>query len=67
MLNEQMAIVEDGGDPMNVFHEGFGEAVRLPVEPSRGFVNGAPRKYVPQEAGPSVAHADIERVLATYA
>ena len=67
MLNEQMDVVEDGGDPMNVFRGGVGEPVRLPVEPSRGFVNGAPSKYVPQEAGPSRAHTDVERVFATYA
>ncbi len=67
MLKEQMDIVADGGEPMNVFRGAPGEPVTLPVEPSRGFVKGAPRRYVPQEAGPSVAHADIERVLATYA
>ena len=67
MLNEQMDVVEDGGDPMNVFRGGVGEPVRLPVEPSRGFANGAPSKYVPQEAGPSRAHTDVERVFATYA
>ena len=67
MLNEQMDIVEDGGDPMNVFRGGVGEPIRLPVEPSRGFVNGVPSKYVPQEAGPSRAHTDVERVFATYA
>ena len=66
MLNEQMEVVQDGGDPMNVFRSDLDDALRLPVEPSRGFVNGAPTRYVPQEAGPSVAHADIERVLATY-
>ena len=66
MLNEQMEIVQDGGDPMNVFRSELDEVLGLPVEPSRGFVNGAPKKYVPQEAGPSIAHADIERVLATY-
>jgi len=42
------------------------QAITLPIEPSRGYLNGAPKRYVPQEAGPSVAHADIERVLATY-
>ena len=67
MLNEQMDVVEDGGDPMNVFRGGVGEPIRLPVEPSRGFVNGVPSKYVPQEAGPSRAHTDVERVFATYA
>ena len=67
MLNEQMDIVEDDGDPMNVFRGGVGEPIRLPVEPSRGFVNGVPSKYVPQEAGPSRAHTDVERVFATYA
>ncbi len=67
MLNEQMEVVQDGGDPMNVFRSELDQELRLPVEPSRGFVNGAPRKYIPQEAGPSVAHADVERVLATYA
>ena len=67
MLNEQMGVIEDGGDPMNVFRGESGEAITLPVEPSRGFVNGAPSKYRPQEAGPTTAYADVERVLATYA
>ena len=68
MLKQQMEIVQDGGEPMNVIHEGSGAAFpELPLEPVRGFGHGsAPRKYVPQEAGESKAHADIEKVLATY-
>ena len=68
MLKQQMEIVQDGGEPMNVIHKGSGAAFpALPLEPVRGFGHGsAPRKYVPQEAGESKAHADIEKVLATY-
>ena len=66
MLVEQTMIMQDGGDPMNVFRGTVGETITLPIEPSRGFLNGAPKRYVPQEAGPSTAHADVERVLATY-
>ncbi len=67
LLKEQMRLAADGADPMNVFRsDAENQAIALPIEPSRGYVNGAPKRYVPQEAGPSVAHADIERVLATY-
>jgi len=66
MLREQTKIMEDGGDPMNVFRGALDEPISLPIEPSRGFVDGAPKRYVPAEAGPSTAHADVERVYATY-
>jgi hypothetical protein len=68
MLKEQMKIVEDGGEPMNVFRDSAkNESLDLNVEPSRGFgVGNAPKKYFPQEAGESKAHADVERILATY-
>ncbi len=67
LLKEQMRLAADGADPMNVFRsDAENQAIALPIEPSRGYVNGVPKRYVPQEAGPSVAHADIERVLATY-
>ena len=68
MLKQQLQIVQDGGEPMNVFRDpATNVCLELPLEPVRGFSRGtAPRKYVPMEAGESKGHADIERVLATY-
>ena len=44
-------------------------ALRLPIEESRGGRANrevARKAYVPQEAGVSTGHDDINRVLATY-
>ena len=65
LLDDQIRLMEDGGDPMNVFRQPMAP-IRLPIEPSRGFAQNPPKKYVPQEAGASNGVADVERVYATY-
>ena len=70
MLDNQMDLVQDGGEPINVFREpGSNYVDDVPLEvikfaqkrPNRAF------QYHPAEAGYSSAAADIEKVLATYA
>jgi 5,5'-dehydrodivanillate O-demethylase len=62
-LKRNLQIMEDGGEPMNVFHTS--ETLRAPVEKVKFGLRAATR-YVPPEAGDSKAVPDIEKVLATW-
>jgi 5,5'-dehydrodivanillate O-demethylase len=67
MLQQQMELVLDGGEPMNVFREPApGGAVELPMEHTK-FGDRTYLDYSPAEAGDSEAIADIQAVLATWA
>ena len=69
LLQKQVEIVQDGGQPMNTFREaGSNIIVDVPLEHVK---HGGDRpmrstKYFPGEAGVSKAIPDIERVFATY-
>jgi len=65
-LKRNMMIIQDGGDPMNVFRGDANELLHSPVENVKFGLRAATR-YVPPEAGESKAVADIEKVLATWA
>ena len=62
-LKRNLQIMEDGGEPMNVFRTR--EALYAPVEKVKFGLRAATR-YVPPEAGDSKAVPDIEKVLATW-
>ena len=62
-LNRNIQIMEDGGDPMNVFHTN--KPLAAPVEKVKFGLRAATR-YIPPEAGDSKAVPDIERVMATW-
>jgi 5,5'-dehydrodivanillate O-demethylase len=62
-LNRNIQIMEDGGDPMNVFHTS--KPLSAPVEKVKFGLRAATR-YIPPEAGDSKAVPDIERVMATW-
>jgi len=64
-LKRNMAIMEDGGDPMNVFRSAEPEILHSAVEKVKFGLRAATR-YVPPEAGDSKAVSDIEKVLATW-
>ena len=63
-LHEQMAIVADGGDPMNVFRGDPG-TIKLPMEAVK-HGNRADGRYYPGEAGDSSAVELIKQVLMTW-
>jgi 5,5'-dehydrodivanillate O-demethylase len=62
-LKRNLQIMEDGGEPMNVFHTS--ETLYAPVEKVKFGLRAATR-YVPPEAGDSKAVPEIEKVLATW-
>jgi 5,5'-dehydrodivanillate O-demethylase len=64
-LKRNIAVMEDGADPMNVFRGDPGALLRSPVEKVKFGLRAATR-YVPPEAGESKAVPDIEKVLATW-
>ena len=68
MLKEQMALVEDGGEPMNVFHDPqVAGNLHLPMESEPfGLRTKDVMQYVPIEAGDSPAKDDIETLLAGW-
>jgi 5,5'-dehydrodivanillate O-demethylase len=75
MLQEQMDLVQDGGEPVNVFRDpSRSVSIDLPIEePRLRFMTrigqgGVFRRalYLPQEAGYSADAALIERVMRTY-
>ena len=63
-LREQVNIVEDGGEPMNVFRTPH-EKLEAPIEKTK-FGMKRPKKYVPGEAGFSRDAKLIDQVLATW-
>ena len=65
LLQEQMAIAADGGDPMNVFRTE--ESARVVTEAENIPFRKVDARYVPLEAGETPARAEIEQVLATWA
>ena len=65
-LRRNIEVMEDGGDPMNVFRGRAGELLHAPVEKVKFGLRAATR-YVPPEAGHSDAVPDIEKVMATWA
>ncbi|MDA1174601.1 MAG: aromatic ring-hydroxylating dioxygenase subunit alpha [Chloroflexi bacterium] len=70
LLQDQMALVADGGDPMNTIRsEAENEAVALPLEGWPTMMNTARyTDYVALQDGEPVAYADdIRSVLATWA
>ena len=64
-----MAIVADGGDPMNTFREGDGREgdgpIALPLERVK-HGNKPDGRYHPGEAGDSEAEALIKQVMMTW-
>ena len=70
MLRDQVELVDDGGEPINVFREpGSNMIDDVPLERLKFAAKRPLRelKYHPAEAGYSAAAAEIEQVLATYA
>ncbi len=66
MLKEQMAVVADGGEPMNVFRVPVSPAgIKAPLERIK-FGMKRPKKYIPGEAGYSRDAEKIETVLQTW-
>ncbi len=65
-LRRNIEVMEDGGDPMNVFRGSPGKLLHSPVEKVKFGLRAATR-YVPPEAGHSDAVPDIEKVMATWA
>ena len=65
LLQEQMGIVGDGGDPMNFFRTE--ESARVVMETEIVPFRTVDARYVPLEAGETPARAEIEQVLATWA
>ncbi len=68
LLTEQAGLVQDGGDPINVFREqAKAEHIEIPTERA---ALGADRrkaiKYVQLEGGRSAAVPDIEKVFSTW-
>ncbi len=63
-LKQNLQIMEDGGEPMNVFRAN--QVLHAPVEKVKFGLRAATR-YVPPEAGESKAVPDIEKVMATWA
>jgi 5,5'-dehydrodivanillate O-demethylase len=67
LLQQQLEVALDGGDPMNVFRSApDGGSIRLPMERVK-FGDRTYLEYSPAEAGQSSAIDDINRVLATWA
>ena len=62
-LKRNIQIMEDGGQPMNVFEPH--DVLHAPVEKVKFGLRAATR-YVPPEAGDSKAVPDIEAVMATW-
>jgi 5,5'-dehydrodivanillate O-demethylase len=62
-LRKNLQIMEDGGEPMNVFHNK--DVLHAPVEKVKFGLRAATR-YVPPEAGHSDAVPVIEQVMATW-
>ena len=69
LLEEQINVVEDGGDPLGLIRDPLqNEAVDVMTERDiyrEGKVKSA--AWIPMESGRSPAHDDIEAVLATWA
>ena len=63
-LRRNIQIMDDGGEPMNVFHTK--DVLHAPVEKVKFGLRAATR-YVPPEAGHSDAVPAIEQVMATWA
>ena len=66
LLGEQINVVQDGGDPMNVFRDAERNAsIPLPLEKIKfGMLR---TNYIPLEAGPTTAVEDVEEVLRGWA
>ncbi len=64
-LKQQLARMEAGLDPMNVFRDPSA-AIRLPVEVIKIGGKQRPARYIPGEAGYSADAAKIEAVQATW-
>ena len=66
LLDEQMGIVADGGDPMNTFRDpAKNEAIRLPIEHVK-FGSRVRDKYVLVEAGEAQVVDLVDATLATW-
>ena len=67
MLRQQSDLVQDGGEPMNVFRDpATNQCVELPMERVK-FGDRTYLEYSPAEAGDSEAIGAINQVLATWA
>ncbi|PZC48712.1 MAG: 5,5'-dehydrodivanillate O-demethylase [Chloroflexi bacterium] len=68
LLNEQMRIVEDGGDPINVFRdEEAAQSMQVPVERiGNGWDKLKEVRYIPLEQGETPALEEIMQVLSTW-
>ena len=68
MLEEQMRIVEDGGDPINVFRDReAARSITLPMEADPfGQTPDKIPEFTPLESGETPAMREIEQVLATW-
>ena len=65
LLQRNIAVVADGGDPMNVFRGASTDLLHAPVEKVKFGVR-AQGRYVRPEAGDTTAVADIEAVMQTW-
>jgi 5,5'-dehydrodivanillate O-demethylase len=68
LFNEQMRIVEDGGDPINVFRdEESARSMKVPIERiGNGWDKLKEVRYIPLEAGETPALEEITQALATW-
>ena len=67
LLREQIEIVDDGGDPMNVFRDpADAECIELPLENVKFSDDTLFAEYKPPEAGDSDAEEEIKVVLNTW-
>ena len=64
-LKRNIAVMQDGGDPMNVFRGDSLDLLHAPVERVKFGVR-AQARYIPPEAGETTAVADIEEVMRTW-
>ena len=64
-LQRNIAVMEDGGDPMNVFRGSETGLLHAPVEKVKFGVR-AQARYIPPEAGDTTAVQDIEQVMGTW-
>ena len=64
-LQRNIAVMQDGGDPMNVFRGDELGLLHAPVEKVKFGVR-AQARYIPPEAGDTTAVSDIEEVMGTW-
>ena len=64
-LQRNIAVMQDGGDPMNVFRGSELGLLHAPVEKVK-FGMRAQARYIPPEAGDTTAVQEIEEVMGTW-